>query len=204
MLACVSVQGCIVDLWNSLLEESIAEKNKVPETKARFHINGVELYREDDTPLTRRHHFYIRKKEGSYLIIAQLRSVGEDNTKGDKWPVLWLYIPENLFYEGISLRNEGTIVYYPNGSCTRVAWFSADGRDSRSVAHLLRGDYLEISIPKFDGFEVGDSIRINFAFKLSEIDWKIVNEVETDCGIIDTYICKDGVLKEVIRDYREY
>ena len=200
VLACLSVQGCLRSYFEQKESERKAEKNKVPETKARFHINDTEYYREDNVSiLSRRNDFFIRKWSDPNVVSACLRSVGKDNTKGDISMKLALYIPKSMFYQGSSIRDEGGILYYYGNK--RCDGFDADGKNNRSAAHLLRGDYLDISIPKLDGFEIGDSVRINFAFKLSFIDWKVIDGVETDCGVIETYVCEDGIFKEVIRNW---
>ena len=206
-LAYLSVQGCSVDLlkemtgYQSWLEEREAKKNRVPETKARFHINDTEYYREDIHNWTKSWitGFNIYNEAGGQCgIDAYIRSVNADNTKGDDQSSIYIHFPNSLLYEGSVIKNRGWFGFGAGRVSSNHIHYGYD-EDYISNAHLCHGDYFELSIAKFDGLEVGDSIRIHFKFKFSEIDWQYIDHIATDCGVLGTWVCNDGVFKEVIK-----
>ena len=166
VLACLSVQGCLRSYFEQKEAERKAEKNKVPETKARFHINEVEYYREDTYNWTTTwvKGFNIYCESGNqYGIVAYIRSVGANNTKGDDQTSIYIHFPMSLLFEGSVIKDRGWFCLGGKASEMRIR-YGVDA-DYISNAHLSHGDFFEVTIPKFDGFEVGDSIRINFKFK---------------------------------------
>lgn len=191
ILASLSVQGCLRSFLKELddLRESIDRLALVPTYLPRFHVNGIEYYRGEDRGLwAGKYPSFIvsRNIYGSTTpFYAVIQAVNPDGTASSSRGYFRFSAPKDLVYEGSSVRTDDADLRLPDYPYDIVI------------------ESLELSFPKFQGFNQKDTVWIDFSFEGSAYeDYLPEGSTKKERRFVEKVFCTDGKFREIIQEER--
>lgn len=183
---CLMAQGCISSLFDNIFSGVVTEK-KVPESKAKFHINGEEFYRDSRFVLPfvavhRKDFEFYEDEQGRAVLYASIRSIDQDGTPGGITGTIYFILSKTLVFQGCPV--------------TEVESVRVELSDLYPKYHIVI-DSFTVSFPEFTGYESGSPVRIEFSFSGGAYEpFLPEGETKYQYRLVKELKCTDGVFQE--------